>query len=213
MENELPYRINDADNHFNEPGDCFERYIDPKDKDLAIRQVTAPDGKKMMLFAGKPSKFHMRHHVLSERRDREAARRHVGPRAHRGRMTPGGSTRRRRIGSRVRVPGMLLTRLNPLKDLTDEERRGVHRGLPQQGRGVRQPRPAPRVDGRAGHRQGAHVPGRGARHRVRVRRQHRRAVRQHPRLQPLDARRGRLRRGAAGCSSRPTSRSPIPSWR
>ena len=28
-EHALPYLINDADNHFNEPPDCFERYIDP----------------------------------------------------------------------------------------------------------------------------------------------------------------------------------------
>ncbi len=27
---ELGYWINDADNHFNEPPDCFERYIDPR---------------------------------------------------------------------------------------------------------------------------------------------------------------------------------------
>ena len=26
---ELPYAINDADNHFNEPLDLYERYIDP----------------------------------------------------------------------------------------------------------------------------------------------------------------------------------------
>ena len=54
---DLPYEINDADNHFNEPPDCFERYIDPSKRDLAIRAVTAPDGKRMQLFAGKPSKF------------------------------------------------------------------------------------------------------------------------------------------------------------
>ena len=38
-ENTLPYPINDADNHFNEPADCFERYIDPSKIDLAIRYV------------------------------------------------------------------------------------------------------------------------------------------------------------------------------
>ena len=54
---DLPYEINDADNHFNEPPDCFERYIDPSKRDLVIRDVTAPDGKVVRLFAGKPSKF------------------------------------------------------------------------------------------------------------------------------------------------------------
>ena len=46
----LGYWINDADNHFNEPPDCFERYIDPKDSALAIRSVTDPDGQPMQLF-------------------------------------------------------------------------------------------------------------------------------------------------------------------
>ena len=54
---DLAYLINDADNHFNEPPDCFERYIDPSKWDPAVRFVTAPDGRKLQLFAGKPSKF------------------------------------------------------------------------------------------------------------------------------------------------------------
>jgi len=29
---------------FHGPDDCFERYIDPKDTDLAIRSGTGPDG-------------------------------------------------------------------------------------------------------------------------------------------------------------------------
>src|SRR6516162_1513912 len=57
-ETKLGYWINDADNHFNEPPDCFERYIDPKDAELAIRSVAGPDGQPMQLFAGQPSKFH-----------------------------------------------------------------------------------------------------------------------------------------------------------
>jgi hypothetical protein len=48
----LGYWINDADNHFNEPPDCFERYIDPKDAELAIRSVTGPGGQTVQLFTG-----------------------------------------------------------------------------------------------------------------------------------------------------------------
>ncbi len=55
---EFDYRINDAYNPFNEPLDCFERHIDPKQADLAIRSVIAPDGAELQLFAGEPSKFH-----------------------------------------------------------------------------------------------------------------------------------------------------------
>ena len=39
------YEINDVDNHFNEPPDFFERYIDSSKRDLVIRDVTAPDGR------------------------------------------------------------------------------------------------------------------------------------------------------------------------
>ena len=68
---ELDYRINDADNHFNEPPDCFERYIDPSKIDLAIRYVTAPDGSQMQLFAGQPSKFHHANQVTFSKEELE----------------------------------------------------------------------------------------------------------------------------------------------
>ena len=55
---DLDYKILDADNHFNEPLDCYERYIDPKHRDLAIRYVESPEGgAPLQLFAGRPSKF------------------------------------------------------------------------------------------------------------------------------------------------------------
>src|SRR5215212_8258939 len=63
---DIAYRINDADNHFTEPDDCFERYIDPKLADLSIRAVRGPDGKRMQMFAGKPSKFHSNQVTFSE---------------------------------------------------------------------------------------------------------------------------------------------------
>jgi hypothetical protein len=57
-QSDLGYQINDAaDNHFTEPLDCFERFIDPSKADLAIRYVEGPDGRKVQLFAGRPSKF------------------------------------------------------------------------------------------------------------------------------------------------------------
>jgi predicted TIM-barrel fold metal-dependent hydrolase len=113
VENELPYSINDADNHFNEPGDCFERYIDPKYADLAVREVTTPDGQKIQLFAGKPSKFHFKHNVYSA----EELKKMVGDTAHLG--FPGG---RNESDQLKRLPGMLLNRMNPLKGLSEEER-------------------------------------------------------------------------------------------
>ena len=70
----LGYWINDADNHFNEPPDCFERYIDPKDSALAIRSVTDPDGQPI----GKIRiEFSRRHYTLLDS-DGQVAGRAVG---------------------------------------------------------------------------------------------------------------------------------------
>ena len=185
----LDYRINDADNHFNEPPDCFERYIDPSQAELAIRHVVAPDGSEIQLFAGRPSKFTStasKQVTFSgeelENMLGDTTNVGVGRVVGRGRWQRRARRRARDAAQPTQPAQGALRRGAP----------GVHRGVPQPGGGVRQPRPPSRVDGRAGHRQGAHVPGRRPRHRVRVRGSDRRAVRQHPRLQPLDARRGRL---------------------
>jgi predicted TIM-barrel fold metal-dependent hydrolase len=113
--------INDADNHFNEPPDCFERYIDPSKVDLAIRHVTAPDGSHMQLFAGQPSKFYSSSakQVTFSKDELEAM---LGDTSNvgRGRGTESAEQQQQQeIGG---VPGMLLNRLNPLKGLSEEER-------------------------------------------------------------------------------------------
>ena len=120
---DLPYFINDADNHFNEPPDCFELYIDPAKKDLAIRSVVAPDGTHMQLFAGKPSKF------LSSKEDQvtfskaELAQM-LGDSSEVGTGRRRGGSMQERGSKELRViPGMLLNRLNPLKDLSEDERK------------------------------------------------------------------------------------------
>ena len=107
---DLPYEINDADNHFNEPSDCFERYIDPTKKDLVIRDVTAPDGKVVRLFAGKPSKF------LSSK-DRQVTFSEAELLAMTGTtkedaLRESGSTQEQGAKDLRFVPGMLLNRLN-----------------------------------------------------------------------------------------------------
>jgi predicted TIM-barrel fold metal-dependent hydrolase len=117
-ETELGYRINDADNHFNEPLDCFERYIDPKDTDLAIRYVTGPDGARLQLFAGRPSKFHSRQVTFSS----DELQKMLGDTSNigTGRGTVPRTEGEPELGV---VPGMLLNRLNPLKGLDEEERK------------------------------------------------------------------------------------------
>jgi predicted TIM-barrel fold metal-dependent hydrolase len=115
---ELGYWINDADNHFNEPPDCFERYIDPNDADLAIRSVTGPDGARMQLFAGVPSKFHSRQVTFSK----DELENMLGDTSKIG--TGRGTVPREEGEPELSVvPGMLLNRLNPLKGLSDDERK------------------------------------------------------------------------------------------
>ena len=114
----LGYWINDGDNHFNEPPDCFERYIDPRDADLAIRSVTGPDGGPLQLFAGVPSKFHSNQVTFSK----EELAKMLGDTSNvgTGRGTVPNEDGERELGV---VPGMLLNRLNPLKGLSEEARK------------------------------------------------------------------------------------------
>jgi predicted TIM-barrel fold metal-dependent hydrolase len=118
QESQLGYKINDAGNHFNEPPDCFERYIDPKQADLAIRFVTGPDGRRMQLFAGAPSKFNTNQVTFS----REELSKMLGDTSNIG---TGRGTVPREEGQRDLgvVPGMLLNRLNPLKGLDEDQRK------------------------------------------------------------------------------------------
>ncbi len=118
---DLGYRINDADNHFNEPPDCFERYIDPKHAELSIRSVTGPDGDQMQLFAGKPSKFHSSKQAQVTF-SAEELQKMLGDTTNIG---AGRGTVPRETGEPELsvIPGMLLNRLNPLKGLDEEQRK------------------------------------------------------------------------------------------
>lgn len=110
----LGYGINDADNHFNEPADCFERYIAPSAADLAIRRVEGPDGRPIQLFAGRPSKFN--HDQVTFSPDELAKML--------GDASNVGVGRQAEIDTSglAMVPGVLLNRLNPLRGLSPAER-------------------------------------------------------------------------------------------
>ncbi len=114
---DLGYKINDADNHFTEPPDCFERYIDPGHAELSIRSVTGPDGRPMQLFAGRPSKFHSRQVTFSA--DELAKMLGDTSKIGTGRGTVPAAEGEAELSV---IPGMLLNRLNPLKGLSDEQR-------------------------------------------------------------------------------------------
>jgi hypothetical protein len=50
-------RIIDADGHILEPPDTWEKYIDPKFRDRAIRVRTGDDGEEYLEIGGRRSKF------------------------------------------------------------------------------------------------------------------------------------------------------------
>jgi predicted TIM-barrel fold metal-dependent hydrolase len=117
-QSDLGYQINDADNHFNEPPDCFERFIDPSKAELAIRHVEGPDGRMVQLFAGKPSKFTASQVTFSK----EELEKMLGDTSSVG--TGRGTVPKEQDEPAMSVvPGMLLNRLNPLKGLSEEDRK------------------------------------------------------------------------------------------
>ncbi len=110
----LPYGINDADNHFNEPPDLYEKYIDPAKRDLAIRYATDENGLPVLLFVGKPTTFTVRQITSAN----EELQKMVGDEAV---GLSGDLTAAERENAAHGYPGVLLNRLNPLKGLNDEE--------------------------------------------------------------------------------------------
>jgi predicted TIM-barrel fold metal-dependent hydrolase len=99
--------IMDSDEHSN-PGvpDMFERYIDPKYRDKAVRTVELPDGGRQTLYAGKPARLALR----GERMQITYSKAQLDES---GVIELEGEE----MGARRVVPGSLLNKLNPLRGL------------------------------------------------------------------------------------------------
>jgi predicted TIM-barrel fold metal-dependent hydrolase len=101
---ELHYQVNDADEHSTPRSSAYEEYIDPDKKEMAIRTVKNDDGTYTRVYNGRPARFTFKNfqvvgssEILSE----------IG-------VSGAGSDD---MGGGGVIPGSLLTRLNPLKDL------------------------------------------------------------------------------------------------
>ena len=105
----LPYLINDADEHSTPSPGAYEKYIDPDKKDMAIRIVKRDDGRREMLYNGRPARFTFKNFQV------------VGSNEQLEEMGIKDSGSSDELG--MVVPGSLLTRLNPLKDLDAEGRK------------------------------------------------------------------------------------------
>jgi predicted TIM-barrel fold metal-dependent hydrolase len=101
-ERALPYLINDADEHSTPKLDAYERYIDPDKRDMAIRVDHKVKGIPVMSYNGRPARFTFENYQVVGSNEQLAD---VG-------VENSGAGE----GGQV-IPGSLLTRLNPLKDL------------------------------------------------------------------------------------------------
>jgi predicted TIM-barrel fold metal-dependent hydrolase len=126
MAHVLPYRINDADNHFVEPADMYERYIEPRWRAKAVRFVTDSQGRRVQLFGDRPSRlaFTRESAPRTEAEVEElagAAARRAGD-ASAPQFGDGGA----------RSPGMFLNRLNPYRKLDEAQRVALIRRFKEQ---------------------------------------------------------------------------------
>jgi predicted TIM-barrel fold metal-dependent hydrolase len=109
-ETSLSYLINDADEHSTPRPTAYEDYIDPDKKDMAIRTVTMPDGRREQIFNGRPRRFTFKNFQV------------VGSNELLAELGVKDSGSSDEAGGQV-IPGSLLTKLNPLKGLDHEGRR------------------------------------------------------------------------------------------
>ena len=105
----LPFLINDADEHSTPRPGAYEEYIDPDKKAMAIRLVRNEDGTSTLLYNGRQPQFTFKNFQVVGSDD---ILEEVGV-SDRGSDQDGGGV----------IPGSLLTKLNPLKDLDREGRK------------------------------------------------------------------------------------------
>jgi predicted TIM-barrel fold metal-dependent hydrolase len=126
MTEALSIQINDADNHFVEPEDMYERYIDPGSREKAVRFVYDDSGRRVQLFGGRPSKLQFtRESAPQTEEELESLASAVGD------ATASGEATRPGDGG-ARSPGMFLNRLNPYKDLSEDERKELIQNFKRQ---------------------------------------------------------------------------------
>ena len=107
----LPYLINDADEHSTPARGAYEKYIDPDKREMAIRMSPGGgDDRRQLLYNGRPARFTFKNfQVVGSNELLEEL----------GVKDSGSSDDE---GGQV-IPGSLLNRLNPLKDLDAEGRK------------------------------------------------------------------------------------------
>jgi predicted TIM-barrel fold metal-dependent hydrolase len=116
MNEKLPFLINDADTHFVEPEDMYERYIDPVHRAKAVRFVRDHQGRRVQLYGSRPSKLAFTRESAPQTPEELArlAATAAPQLADESAPKPGDGG--------ARAPGMFLNRLNPYRGLSQAER-------------------------------------------------------------------------------------------
>jgi predicted TIM-barrel fold metal-dependent hydrolase len=119
MDAKARLRINDADNHFVEPEDMYERYIDPAFRDRAVRFVRDASGRRIQMFGSRPSRLALSRETAPRSDEEiESLAPVVAPEAADADAPKPGD-------GGARAPGMFLNRLNPYRGLGEAERKAL----------------------------------------------------------------------------------------
>jgi predicted TIM-barrel fold metal-dependent hydrolase len=119
MDAKAPLRINDADNHFVEPEDMYERYIDPAFRERAVRFVRDASGRRIQMFGSRPSRLALSRETAPRSDEEiESLAPVVAPEAADADAPKPGD-------GGARAPGMFLNRLNPYRGLGEAERKAL----------------------------------------------------------------------------------------
>jgi predicted TIM-barrel fold metal-dependent hydrolase len=109
----FPFMLTDADEHSVPRRGALLDYIDPSKRDLAMREVEQPDGSVEMMYAGRPAKLKPENFqvTFSDEKLADVGVKGIGSEDDSDRDV------------RSIIPGSLLNRLNPLKELDAEGRK------------------------------------------------------------------------------------------
>ena len=109
----LGYLVNDADEHSTPPVSAYLDYIDPDKRDMAVTGIRKEGGRYEVTWAGRSDRSPVKHYGQAQVLGSSEILKDLGIDS-RGRSSE---------SNQGPVPGSLLNKLNPLKDLDDEGRK------------------------------------------------------------------------------------------
>jgi hypothetical protein len=109
----LSYLVNDTDEHSTPPTSAYQQYVDAEKRHLAITDVRRDNGRHEMIWGGKPDPSPVKSYGQAQVTGSREILAEVGV-DERGRDAE---------LTTAPIPGSLLNKLNPLKELDEEGRK------------------------------------------------------------------------------------------